>query len=233
MNDRTQKFYNAKDRAYYAHARTDITAMVQGRDLKVLDVGCGQGATLLELKRSGQAAVVVGVEINPEAAREAGYLLDWVIVGDIENLDLNYPNGYFDLIILSDVLEHLVDPWSTLKKLKKYLAHEGRVIASLPNLREFGTIRRLLFQGDFKYSQAGIMDKTHLRFFCKKNMVELFQDGFEITEIKTVPELLRGEVALFNRLTFRIFEEFLVIQYIIEARNKIIPGQAPEGGRNG
>jgi len=233
MNDRTQNFYDAKDRAYYAHARTDITAMVRGRGLKVLEVGCGMGATLIELKRSGKAAVAVGVEINPEAVRETRHLLDEVIVGNIENLELKYPGGYFDLIILSDVLEHLVDPWGTLKKLKKHLTPEGRVIASLPNLREFGTIRRLLFQGDFKYSEAGIMDKTHLRFFCRKNMVELFNDGFEIEEIKTIPKLLRGEVALFNRLTFRIFEEFLVIQYIIEARNKIIPGQAPEGGRNG
>lgn len=233
MKDRTGNLYDAKDRAYYAHARTDITALVRGRGLKVLDVGCGRGATLAGLKRSGQAALAVGVEINPEAAGEAGRLLDEVIVGNIENLELKYPGGYFDLIIMADVLEHLADPWGALRKLKKYLAPDGMVIASLPNFREFGTLRRILFHGDFQYTEAGTLDRTHLRFFCKKNMVELFREGFEITEIKTVPELLKGEVALFNRLTFRLFEEFLVIQYLIAARNKTLSGQAPGGSRNG
>jgi 2-polyprenyl-3-methyl-5-hydroxy-6-metoxy-1,4-benzoquinol methylase len=233
MNDRRENLYGVKDGSYYAHARADITALVKGTGLKVLDVGCGTGATLAGLKRSGQAAVAVGVEINPEAVRQAGPLLDEVITGNIENLELKYPGGYFDLIILSDVLEHLVDPWGTLRKLKIHLAPQGMVIASLPNFREFHVLGPLLFRGDFKYAEAGILDRTHLRFFCKKNLVELFSEGFEITEIKTVPELLKGEVAWFNRLTFRIFEEFLVIQYLIAARNKATPGQAPGGGKNG
>ena len=72
-------------------------------------------------------------------------------------MELKYPEGYFDLIILSDVLEHLVDPWGILRKLKKYLAPEGMVIASLPNFREFGTLSQLIFKGDFKYAEAGIL----------------------------------------------------------------------------
>jgi hypothetical protein len=107
------------------------------------------------------------------------------------------------------------------------------VIASLPNIREFGTLRYLLFKGDFRYAEAGILDRTHLRFFCRKNMVELFQDDFEITEIKSIPELAQGEMAWLNKLTFRIFEEFLVTQYIIVARNRALPGPIPEGGKDG
>lgn len=233
MNDRTENFYNAKDPGYYAHARSDIAALIRGQGLKVLDVGCGRGATLAGLKRSGQAALAVGIEINPEAAREAQARLDRVIVGNIESLELDYPEGHFDLIMMADVLEHLVDPWGTLNRLKRYLAPRGMVIVSLPNLREFHTLNRLVFSGDFRYDQAGIMDRTHLRFFCKKNMLDLFRKGFEIKEIRTVPELKKGEMALFNRLTLRLFEEFLVIQYIIAAQNTGLSSPAPKGGRDG
>jgi 2-polyprenyl-3-methyl-5-hydroxy-6-metoxy-1,4-benzoquinol methylase len=233
MTDRMEELYGGKQRSYYAYARTEIAALIPGRGLKVLDVGCGQGATLAELKRSGKASVAVGIEINREAVAEAGKLLDGVIIGNIENLEINYPQGYFDVIIMADVLEHLVDPWGTVKKLKKHLAPDGIMVASLPNIRHSGALGRLLFKGDFGYAEAGIMDRTHLRFFCKRNMVELFHDGFEITGIKTVPELAKGELAWLNRLTLRVFEEFMVIQYIIVARNKALPGPVPGGMRDG
>jgi len=224
MTDRMEKLYGGKDRSYYAYARTEIMSLIPGRGLKVLDIGCGQGATLAELKRSGKASVAVGIEINREAVSEAEKLLDDVIIGNVENLEIKYPEGYFDVIIIADVLEHLVDPWGTIKKLKKHLAPDGIMISSLPNIRQFGALSRLLFKGDFRYAEAGIMDRTHLRFFCKKNMAELFQDGFEITGIKSIPELAKGELAWLNRLTLRLFEEFMVIQYVIVARNKAPAG---------
>lgn len=212
------------DAAYYRHCRADIIAAIPGRGLKVLDIGCGEGATLIELKRSGVAAEAVGVEANGRAIAANRRLLDAVIIGDIEAIDLPYDAGHFDVIIMADVLEHLIDPWSVLRKVRRYLRPAGVFIASLPNIREFSVVRSLLVHGDFRYADAGILDRTHLRFFCRKNMVELVGGAFEIVAIRRVPELARGEVAWFNRLTFRLFEEFLVLQYIIVAR------RAPDGG---
>ncbi|MBU1575612.1 MAG: hypothetical protein KJ869_00205, partial [Candidatus Edwardsbacteria bacterium] len=117
-----------------------------------------------------------------------------------------------------------------IRKIKRYLGKEGILIASIPNIREFKTICTLFFKGDFRYAEAGILDRTHLRFFCRKNMVELFVNDFEIMEIKSVPELLKGEMAWLNKLTLRKFEEFFVIQYIIVARNKVLPAQTSQRG---
>jgi len=233
MIDNLKNLYDDKDKSYYGYARTEIISLIPGRGLKVLDIGCGKGATLMELKKSGKAAQAVGIEINQEAAAAAGPLLDDVIVGNIEDLVINYPAGHFDVIIMADVLEHLVDPWSAISKVRRHLDKDGLLIASLPNLREFSTISALLFQGDFRYAGAGILDRSHLRFFCKKNMVELFRDGFEITEIRSIPELAKGEMAWLNKLTCRIFEEFLVTQYIIVARNKTASAPIPGGTKDG
>ncbi len=177
----------SKPVSYYANARDNLARLVPPRSKRVLDVGCGQGLTGA-LLRSSLGAEVVGIEIHEEIAREASKHLDRVLTGDIEEMDLPFETGYFDCIILADVLEHLIDPWATLRKLVRYLNPEGAVIASIPNIRNLAVVKTLL-DGSWRYEEQGILDRTHLRFFALSDMVALFeQAGITAAVREVVPD---------------------------------------------
>ena len=116
------------------------------------------------------------------------------------------------------MLEHLIDPWKVVESLTKFLKKDGIFIVSVPNIREILTISKILFGGGFDYNpDGGIMDKTHLRFFCKKNVSELFNKN--IYEVKNILPTLASAPKnsirkIFNKITLNIFEQFLTFQYI-------------------
>ncbi len=134
-----------------------------GWDRMVLEVGCHTGylGELLAMRRNR----VWGVEINEEAARQAGGSYERVIIGDVEDEALwsRFPKD-FDVILLLDVLEHLVDPWKLLDRSKEILRPEGFLLITLPNIA-FYSVRKDLLRGRFEYQDSGILDRTHLRFF--------------------------------------------------------------------
>jgi O-antigen biosynthesis protein len=162
------------------------TLMVElvGRGKRVLDVGCAAG-DLAEVL-AGRGCTVTGIEIDPEAAWQAEKYCERVIVGDVEDLDLsgNLGDEPFDVILFGDVLEHLKDPLRTLNRLKPSLRPEGYMVASIPNVAH-GSVRLALMQGKFQYSPLGLLDATHLRFFTRESVEQLFEDaGFLITELE-------------------------------------------------
>jgi GT2 family glycosyltransferase len=117
---------------YSTQVREDVIYCVDFPDnapLKVLEVGCSCGGTLLKLKNTFKNAEIYGIEINAQAARIAQLVAD-VIAGDIETLQLPYADNFFDYILFPDVLEHLRDPWNTVRNLKRYLKPGGQIIAS-------------------------------------------------------------------------------------------------------
>jgi 2-polyprenyl-3-methyl-5-hydroxy-6-metoxy-1,4-benzoquinol methylase len=142
----------------------------------VLDVGAASGGIARELTSRG--CTVYGVEIEEDAARDAEEHCARVIVGDVEKLDLRAELGdmTFDAVLLIDVLEHLVDPAATLRRCADLLAPGGVVITSLPNVAH-AAVRLQLLQGSFEYSETGLLDKTHLRFFDRANVDALFADA--------------------------------------------------------
>src|SRR5215217_8074158 len=155
-----------------------------GHGKRVLDAGCGTGDLAEALAERG--CRVTGIEIDPEAARQAEKYCERVIVGDVEDLDLSeyLDDEPFDVILFGDVLEHLKDPLRTLDRLKPSLRPEGHVVASIPNVAH-GSVRLALMQGKFQYSPLGLLDDTHLRFFTRESVEQLFEDaGFLITELK-------------------------------------------------
>ncbi len=169
-------------RDYFRQERKDVEAIIPDSARKILDLGSGAGLLGKRLLQRG-AEEVVGIEIDYQACEEARQNLSQVISGDIEDIDLPFEEKSFDCIIFADVLEHLKDPLSVLKRLKKYLADTGVVIASIPNVRYFCVIN-MLVNGRWEYEDSGILDRTHLRFFTKKEMEMLFSEaGFEITGI--------------------------------------------------
>jgi glycosyltransferase involved in cell wall biosynthesis/SAM-dependent methyltransferase len=218
-----------KGDAYYRQERREIEAIVPAGASRIMDVGCGEGMLGRILLERG-AAEVVGVEANPAAARRARENLSRVLEGDVESLALPFEDGHFDCIVLADILEHLRDPLSALVKMVRCLSDSGAIVASIPNVGFFEVIRRLA-EGRWEYEEYGILDKTHLRFFTKKEIELLFhQAGLELTGISenlsslyhTLPsghpgDLSFGRVTL-HGLTREETKDLFVVQYLVVAR---------------
>ena len=157
---------------YYSSARKDLQTMLPEKLGRVLDVGCGRGHLGADCKNLG-ASEVVGIEITEENAEAAKQRLDEVLCGNIESMDLPLAPGSFDTILCADVLEHLVDPWTTLRRLRDLLTPTGCVVASIPNIAHYSIILKLL-TGTWRYEDAGLLDRTHLRFFAPGELQDFF-----------------------------------------------------------
>jgi len=154
------------------------------RRLKILEVGCSTGCFGKALVDAGHE--VWGIEQDIESAAVAKNILHIVHNCSIEDFLAENIAIVFDVITFGDVLEHLVDPETTLKQCVKYLSDEGFIVASIPNVAHFG-IRAMLLEGRWDYSDLGLMDKTHLRFFTKVSIIDLFSDsGYLIDRMKAV-----------------------------------------------
>lgn len=187
-----QDFYKGKGDEYFSNVRGEVIEPIPPGNHRVLELGCGDGATGLAIKANGKASEVVGIEISPHAARVADTRLDQVLVGNIEEISLPFPRGYFDFLIAADVLEHLVDPWTLLRRLAPLLSDNGVVIASIPNVRNWRVVAGLVARGRWEYSDSGILDRTHLRFFTRAAMIELLeQAGFAVSSVSSLGQRSR------------------------------------------
>lgn len=185
---RTKERFKAKwkfDMKYYTYCRIDLLNLIDTpweEKMSVLEVGCGCGATLGKIEYFWSNAAVKGIELNENVARVGANYLD-IIQGNIETMELPYEKETFDYIILGDVLEHLYDPQKTLERLLPYLKPEGRFLCSVPNVMNKSVVCGLL-RGKFEYADAGILDRTHLRFFTLDSIVELFEGlGMRISKL--------------------------------------------------
>ena len=147
-----------------------------GNNKQVVDFGCATGyfAQLL----AQQQCIVTGVEINPKAAKVAEQYCQAVIVADLDFVSVKeiLPHRQFDVAVFGDVLEHLRNPWQILRDTKEILTEDGYVVASIPNIAH-GAIRLALLQGEFEYTEFGILDNTHLRFFTRKTVEDLLENS--------------------------------------------------------
>ena len=149
---------------------------------RVLEFGCATGYMSHAL-RDRLGAAVVGVELDAEAARLAEEHCERVLVGDAEELDLEAELGgdRFDAILFADVLEHLRDPAALLTRVRPFVAEGGVVIASIPNVAH-AAVRLALLAGSFRYREQGLLDDTHLRFFTREGVQDLFEgSGYVVT----------------------------------------------------
>lgn len=158
--------------SYYSHVRPEILQLVPISATRILDVGCGAGVLGVSIK-SRQVAEVHGVELMSDAASKAGSYLDRIWNLSIESALPELADGYYDCIVAADVLEHVIDPWDTLAALKEKLAPDGKIVVSLPNVQNWGVVSSLL-EGKWDYRSEGILDRTHLHFFTRKSVEELF-----------------------------------------------------------
>jgi 2-polyprenyl-3-methyl-5-hydroxy-6-metoxy-1,4-benzoquinol methylase len=165
-------------------------ANLVGRDKMVLDVGCATGLLDMELKKNGN--IVYGIEMDPKQAEAAKAVCEKVFIGNIENIQLDLPKKFFDVILFADILEHLRQPDDVLIKMKDFLKDDGFMVISLPNIAHI-SIRRRLLLGSFEYGDLGILDRTHLRFFTLKTAKELIDhSGLKIISMDiTIPRIPR------------------------------------------
>lgn len=226
---------------YFLYQRPEIAALIEPAfGMHVLDIGCATGGLGVLLREKGVASLS-GVELHEGAAAKAKTIYDQVCVGDIERIDLPWKQESFDFIVCADVLEHLVDPWNCLLKLKPLLKPHGSMIASIPNIRYRAVLGEIL-QGDFTYQPQGILDRTHLRFFTFKTIAQLFDSaGFTISSIGPVyptnaPHLvecwkqagiarkLEEIIHLFSGVKTTVtnddLEDLVAVQYVLKAGKK-------------
>ena len=170
---------------YFAYSRKEMIEFVPTSSRRILDVGCGFGMFGEILKNKIPEAVVHGCELSPIAVSEARKKLDMVFEGVFENLE--FPPACYDCLVFNDVLEHMRDPWTALEKARTLLDPNGRVVASIPNIRHFPTMWKLVIHGSWDYTEKGTLDKTHLRFFTKRSIRTLFEEsGYEIEILKGI-----------------------------------------------
>lgn len=199
---------------------------------RVLDVGCATGYLAAELARRG--CVVDGVEFDPVAAEQArapGRCRE-VVVGDLESpltREAVAALGTPDVVVCADVLEHLRDPWSTLAWLRTLMAPGGRAVISVPNIAHW-TARRALLRGHFDYTDFGLFDATHLRFFTRASATELARRaGFAVLAERPVPAPLPLEsrvpalAAVRDRCVRRCPEAF-ALQFVLALTPSAQPG---------
>ena len=148
----------------------------------VLEFGCATGY-MSDVLAKRRGCRVTGIELDPKAAAEASAYCERVVVGDAETLDLDEHLGdeRFDAVLFADVLEHLRDPAAILRRVRPYVAEEGAIVASIPNIAHI-SVRLALLGGEFRYRDLGLLDDTHLRFFTRESIVDLFEStGFVVS----------------------------------------------------
>jgi 2-polyprenyl-3-methyl-5-hydroxy-6-metoxy-1,4-benzoquinol methylase len=166
------------------HSSHEFVKVAIGAGQEVLDVGCGEGFLAEQIQQMGNH--VTGIDVLPEAKRQEAF--DQYVPADLENgIDPSTPglrDREFDKVLLLDVLEHLRIPDRLLQDCRCFLKANGHLIVSVPNVANI-TIRLMLLFGRFNYTERGILDKTHLRFFTRKTARKLLEsNGYRIVDLK-------------------------------------------------
>ncbi|MBA3897701.1 MAG: class I SAM-dependent methyltransferase [Sphingomonadaceae bacterium] len=203
------------DSQYFSHVRSEIAPLIHLTPSRVLEIGCGTGATLGWLRSRFPGAHLTGVEGAEENRDALARVADDAVIAD---LDQGLPvEGRFDLILALDVLEHLKDPEAMMKAAAARLTPNGEMIISLPNIAHFSVLGPLLFKRRFDYAAAGIMDRTHLRMFTESSALRLANDAdLTVTEgIVNGPDNPRAR--LLDKASLGIIRHWLTRQYVFRA----------------
>jgi SAM-dependent methyltransferase len=211
---------HAKPRGYYEGKRPEMLQYIPADTHTTVEFGCGYGE-FSRLVKEKFGAEAWAVEIDPTAAREASRRLDRVIQGDALTSLVHLPDRHFDCAIFCDVLEHLVDPYSLLRAVQAKLTSRGVVVASIPNVRYYRAFVKFAVHGDWRYEDHGILDKTHLRFFTRKSIIDTFEQlGYTILVLDGTHPTRRWMYRILNVLLCNALADMRYRQYAVVARPK-------------
>lgn len=217
-----------KPDSYYRGTRDEMLRFIPEDIGTVLEVGCADGNFGYRLKQRG-AREVWGVEVVEAAGQRARQLLDRVLVGDIAGLIDQLPDAYFDLVVFNDVLEHMVDPFDVLARIRGKISPRGVVVSSIPNIRYYFTFHDLLVYGEWEYEESGILDSTHLRFFTYKSILKMYERlGYEVLRHEGInrmteqPRIYRlANILLRRRLSDMQYIEFVTVARPMTAERSV------------
>ncbi|MFZ4702705.1 MAG: class I SAM-dependent methyltransferase [Candidatus Methylumidiphilus sp.] len=162
----------------------DLLRIIPRKSKKLIEIGCSSGALAREWKQNTAVSHYLGVEIDERYTTQARRYCDQCITFNIENANTIFYSQQADrdCWIFGDILEHLRDPWAILSQIRKIIPSNGTVVACIPNSQHWSLQLRLC-TGDFRYENSGLLDKTHIRFFTRITIIELFEStGFKIVE---------------------------------------------------
>lgn len=211
-----------KNPEYYGHPRREMREHIPADAARLLDIGCGAGAFAAGLRaerdQAGRNMEIWGVEMSPEAARLAAEVMDRILTGDFHQVEKELPRGHFDAIVLNDVLEHVIHPDEVLRRVRPLLAPGGVVVASIPNVRHFFNVVDLVVHGRWDYTDEGILDRTHLRFFTRSSMKRMFQEnGYRVDRMVGINPTGSLKFKLMNLLTLGRWADMQYLQFAVTA----------------
>jgi ubiquinone/menaquinone biosynthesis C-methylase UbiE len=209
--------YAEKPTHYFGGARRKfIDDLPPNPNARLLEIGCGNGDTAAYAVATKKCGWCCGIELCEAPAQEARKKMNRVIVGDVETIDLGLAENDFDILVMSEVLEHLIDPWKVLRALRRSMKPGALVRSGSPNVCHRSVLSALLC-GRWRYESTGIFDATHLRWFSPETYRELFEScNFRVDAVGPA-EPLRFKARTLNALTFGRFQYLLHTQIYLKA----------------
>jgi len=203
-HDCSPEHYRLKSFKYSSHYWILKWLTAEKVPLRILDVGASSGYVGSALRERGHC--VAGVEKDEETAAKARAFYDSFHVRDVEEFEFPF-HEEFDFILFADILEHLHDPTAVLRRSVPALKKSGQIIVSVPNIANF-IIRLSLLLGRFDYTDQGILDRTHLRFFTLQSLKKMLQEAScSIIEIIPTPLPIQTVFPLTEKGIFSPFHE--------------------------
>ena len=178
---------------YFLTHRPEMVGFLPGQFRRTLEIGCGAGGFTHE--HLGGAEERWGIEPNADAARIAAPRLTKLLHGIYDAVATDLPDRHFDLVICNDVIEHMPDHDAFLQAIKQKLAPDAHIVGSIPNIRHFTALMKLLLLNDWAYKDDGILDRTHLRFFTEKSLRRaLIDNGYAIERLEGIRSIVKEGV---------------------------------------
>ena len=206
-----------------------VLALLPEKCNRVVEIGPSIGALAKAYRTNNPDTEYIGIELDEEFARIAQASCNKVIQGSIETLsDADLDSAApADCWVFSDVLEHLYDPWKTLRRIRDRCRPTDCVVACIPNIQHW-TVQVKILTGQFWYEDAGLLDRTHIRFFTRQTLSQMFVDcGFEITEGGARHAQIQGQekaVAAIRQFAMALGidsalaeEDSMAYQYVVKA----------------
>jgi 2-polyprenyl-3-methyl-5-hydroxy-6-metoxy-1,4-benzoquinol methylase len=210
---------NAAIQGYHDHARREVLRLLPTQFAKVVDVGGAAGSTLSAIRQMTPEAATICLDADEHSLDRARARGHQTVLCD---LNREIPNVFddCDVVLFLDILEHLNDPWAVLARIAGRLRPNTTVVVSLPNVRYWSVSLDLVLRGRWKLQDAGVLDRTHLRFFTRSTGVELVKNsGLVLTKI-TAKVATGRRFKLIDALTLGVFRDFLSPQYLYLATKK-------------
>lgn len=193
----------AKPAGYFGETRGEMLAFLPDQYERVLEVGCGEGRFARQLR---QGSEIWGIEPDAGAAQEAATFMNRTLVGLFDDVCTELPEGYFDLVICNDVVEHMTDHDKFFRDIQKFLRPAGALVVSVPNIRHISVMKEILFKADFQYQDEGILDRTHFRFFTLRSLRRSVEGaGFQIEKFHGINPMKKPWRLSSKRLLFWLF----------------------------